>query len=226
MLSLVALGAVAVAIAYATIQPPAPNDLANAQASIVYYDDGKTELARLSDAQGNRESVPLSKVPDHVQKAVLAAEDRDFYTNPGFSPTGIARSVVAGAAGRRRPGRRLDDHPAVREELLPHVRPLADPEVQGDHHLRQDRPAAGQGPDPRELPQHDLLRPRRLRHPDRVQGVLQQGRQPAERGRGRHPGRHRQRAVAATTPRSATSRRPTSRPGSPTSSTAWWPRAG
>ena len=93
VLSLIALGAVAVAIAYATIRVPAPNDLANAQASIVYYDDGKTELARLSDAQGNRESVPLAKVPDHVQKAVLAAEDRDFYTNPGFSPTGIARSV-------------------------------------------------------------------------------------------------------------------------------------
>jgi membrane peptidoglycan carboxypeptidase len=93
LLSLVALGAVAVAIAYATIQPPQPNELANAQASIVYYDDGKTEMARLSDAQGNRESVPLAKVPDHVQKAVLAAEDRDFYTNPGFSPTGIGRSV-------------------------------------------------------------------------------------------------------------------------------------
>jgi membrane peptidoglycan carboxypeptidase len=93
VLSLIALGAVAVAIAYATIKVPAPNDLANAQASIVYYDDGKTEMARLSDAQGNRESVPLAKVPDHVQKAVLAAEDRDFYTNPGFSPTGIARSV-------------------------------------------------------------------------------------------------------------------------------------
>jgi membrane peptidoglycan carboxypeptidase len=93
LLSLVALGAVGVAIAYATIQPPQPNELANAQASILYYDDGKTEMARLSDAQGNRESVPLAKVPDHVQKAVLAAEDRDFYTNPGFSPTGIARSV-------------------------------------------------------------------------------------------------------------------------------------
>ncbi|HEU4999059.1 MAG TPA: transglycosylase domain-containing protein [Lapillicoccus sp.] len=93
LLSLVALGAVGVAIAYATISVPSPNELANAQASIVYYDDGKTELARLSDAQGNRESVPLAKVPDHVQKAVLAAEDRDFYTNPGFSPTGIARSV-------------------------------------------------------------------------------------------------------------------------------------
>jgi len=93
VLSLVALGAVAVAIAYATISVPQPNELANAQASILYYDDGKTEMARLSDAQGNRESVPLKQVPDQVQKAVLAAEDRGFYSNPGFSPTGIARSV-------------------------------------------------------------------------------------------------------------------------------------
>jgi membrane peptidoglycan carboxypeptidase len=93
LLSLIALGAVAVAVAYATISIPQPNELAAAQTSILYYDDGKTELARLSDTQGNRESVPLSKVPDNVQKAVLAAEDRGFYTNPGFSPTGIARSV-------------------------------------------------------------------------------------------------------------------------------------
>jgi membrane peptidoglycan carboxypeptidase len=93
LLSLAALGAVGVAIAYAAISVPNPNELASAQASILYYDDGKTELSRLSDAEGNRESVPLEKVPDHVQKAVLAAEDRDFYSNPGFSPTGIARSV-------------------------------------------------------------------------------------------------------------------------------------
>lgn len=93
LLSLIALGVAAVAIAYAVVSIPQPNELAAAQASILYYDDGKTELARLSDTQGNRESVPLSMVPDKVQKAVLAAEDRDFYTNPGFSPTGIARSV-------------------------------------------------------------------------------------------------------------------------------------
>jgi membrane peptidoglycan carboxypeptidase len=93
VLSLIALGALGVAIAYATIAVPQPNQLANAQASIVYYDDGKTEMARLSDAQGNRQSVPLSQVPDSVQKAVLAAEDRGFYSNPGFSPTGIARSI-------------------------------------------------------------------------------------------------------------------------------------
>ena len=95
LLSLVALGRVAVAIAYATIQPP-PQRLANAQASIVYYDDGKTELARLSEPGQPRVGAAVQG-PGHVQKAVLAAEDRDFYTNPGFSPTGIARSL----SGRR-----------------------------------------------------------------------------------------------------------------------------
>lgn len=93
LLTLFALGVAAVAIAYVTIQIPQPNELADAQASIVYYDDGTTEMARLSDVNGNRESVPLSQVPDHVQKAVLAAEDRTFYDNRGVSIQGIGRAV-------------------------------------------------------------------------------------------------------------------------------------
>ena len=94
-----ALGLVAVGIAYARTDIPDANELATAQASIVYYSDGKTEMARLSDAQGNRESVPLSKVPDHMQKAMLAAEDQDFYQNNGISPTGIARAVLVAIKG-------------------------------------------------------------------------------------------------------------------------------
>ena len=43
--------------------------------------------------EGNREDVDLNQVPVHVRSAVLAAEDRDFYTNPGFSITGFARAV-------------------------------------------------------------------------------------------------------------------------------------
>ncbi len=85
------LGLGALGVAFATIDPPSPNALADAQTSVVYYADGKTELARL--AEQNRESVPLAQVPVHVQRAVLAAEDRDFYTNSGVSPNGIARSV-------------------------------------------------------------------------------------------------------------------------------------
>jgi membrane peptidoglycan carboxypeptidase len=94
-----ALGLIAVGIAYARTDIPDANELATAQASIVYYSDGKTEMARLSDAEGNRESVPLAKVPDHMQKAMLAAEDQDFYQNNGISPTGIARAVWVAVKG-------------------------------------------------------------------------------------------------------------------------------
>lgn len=42
-----------------------------------------------------KEFIPLSKIPKHTQQAVIAIEDREFYTHPGFSIRGIARSVVA-----------------------------------------------------------------------------------------------------------------------------------
>src|SRR5690606_17458729 len=32
-------------------------------------------------------------IPVHVRDAVMAAEDRDFYSNPGFSLTGFARAI-------------------------------------------------------------------------------------------------------------------------------------
>ena len=65
-------------IAYATTDIPEPNELANAAGVDHLLHDGKTEIDRI-EAEGNRESVPLSKVPKAVQQAVLAAEDRDFY---------------------------------------------------------------------------------------------------------------------------------------------------
>jgi len=97
LLGLFLLGAAAFGVAYATTDVPQPNDLANAQASIIYYADGKTEMDRIS--QVNRESVPLTKIPLHVQRALLAAEDRTFYQNNGVSPSGIARAVVVALEG-------------------------------------------------------------------------------------------------------------------------------
>ncbi|MDQ1620020.1 MAG: hypothetical protein QOE19_2589, partial [Actinomycetota bacterium] len=85
-LTLVAL----VSVAYASTPIPTPNDLAQAQTTIVYYDDGKSEIGRFGDQ--NRINVSLDQVPDHVQQAVLAAEDRSFYENRGISPTGIGRA--------------------------------------------------------------------------------------------------------------------------------------
>ncbi len=77
--------------AWFTVSIPDENAVAQAQTSIIYWNDGKTELARIGDT--NRISIPLSQVPEHTQKAVLAAEDRSFYEHGGFSVRGFVRAV-------------------------------------------------------------------------------------------------------------------------------------
>ena len=78
---------------YLVIVTPIPRaaDFTRAQTMIVYYDDGKTELGRIGEY--NRTEVPLAKMPLTLQRAVLAAEDVSFYSNSGFSVTGIMRAV-------------------------------------------------------------------------------------------------------------------------------------
>ena len=182
---LVLLGAIGFVVAYATTDIPQPNELADAQASIVYYADGKTEMDRSSERRATASRCRCRRCPSTCRRRMLAAEDRNFYQNNGISPDGHRAGGRGQRCTRRADPGRLDDHPAVRQELLPHARTDADAQGQGDPHLGQDRPAAVQGPDPRGLPQHHLLRPRRLRHPDRVQGLLRQGRLQAHRRRGR-----------------------------------------
>ncbi|HEU5034646.1 MAG TPA: transglycosylase domain-containing protein [Mycobacteriales bacterium] len=80
-----------VGIGYATTPIPNASTFSTAQATTLYYSDGKTPLARLGST--TRVDVPLSKVPVSVQHAVLAAEDRQYYSEPGISPTGILRAL-------------------------------------------------------------------------------------------------------------------------------------
>jgi membrane peptidoglycan carboxypeptidase len=103
-LVLVVLGAAAVFIAFQRTVIPQPNDLAEKQVSIVYYADGKSELDRIAVANGNRESVALSKVPKPVQQAHLAAEDRTFYENNGVSVSGILRAIKTSVTGEAQVG--------------------------------------------------------------------------------------------------------------------------
>lgn len=39
-----------------------------------------------------KKEVPLSQIPKITQQAVIAVEDKDFYTHPGFSPKAIVRA--------------------------------------------------------------------------------------------------------------------------------------
>ena len=68
-------------------------------------------------------------------------------------------------APRREPpaGRRLDHHPAGRQELPAERRGLAVAQDQGGAAGVPDRAGVHQGPDPRAVPERDLSRPRLLR---------------------------------------------------------------
>ncbi len=96
------LGVSAIGVGYAATDIPQPNDLASAQTTIVYFDNGKTEIGRFGEQ--NRIIIPLSQVPKHVRDAVLAAEDRTFYENRGISPTGIARAFWSNLRGNSTQG--------------------------------------------------------------------------------------------------------------------------
>ena len=87
---LVLLG-VFVGVVYASTEVPSPDSITNAQTTVVYYSDGTTEMARLGDE--NRTNVALDQVSEPAQRAVLAAENRSFYSDPGISFTGIMRAT-------------------------------------------------------------------------------------------------------------------------------------
>lgn len=55
--------------------------------------DGEKEIGRFGEY--NRTDVSLTQVPQHVQDAVLAAEDRRFYSHKGFSVQGFARALFS-----------------------------------------------------------------------------------------------------------------------------------
>ncbi|RNE48075.1 transglycosylase domain-containing protein [Corynebacterium alimapuense] len=86
-------------VAYATYDVPEPEEVTSKQVSSIYASDAETELARIVPPEGNRRQVELEEVPEHVQNAVLAAEDREFWTNIGFSVTGFGRAVVGQLTG-------------------------------------------------------------------------------------------------------------------------------
>ena len=89
---------------YARAEVPEPGKIETAQISNIFYRDGDKELARIVPPEGNRKQIPLDQVPEDVQNAVLAAEDRDFWTNSGFSPTGFARAAIGQLTGNASAG--------------------------------------------------------------------------------------------------------------------------
>ncbi|MFE3555294.1 transglycosylase domain-containing protein [Streptomyces sp. NPDC059193] len=82
---------------YLLVDIPPANAAATAQSNVYLYSDG-SQLAR--DGEVNRVNVPLSQVPRIVQQAVLAAEDRDFYSERAVDPKAMLRAAWNTATGK------------------------------------------------------------------------------------------------------------------------------
>ncbi|MCZ7571739.1 MAG: PBP1A family penicillin-binding protein [Ardenticatenaceae bacterium] len=59
----------------------------------IYDRTGQQLLWEVYDPQGgNRQVVPLDRIPPHLRQATIALEDKTFYENPGVNLRGIARA--------------------------------------------------------------------------------------------------------------------------------------
>ena len=102
LVALLGLGLLAPVVAFLVgwvmFDVPSANQTAVTQVATFKYADG-AELATIRPDNVNRTIVPLDQVPPHVRQAVLSAEDRSFYSNPGFDLTGIGRALWNQATG-------------------------------------------------------------------------------------------------------------------------------
>jgi membrane peptidoglycan carboxypeptidase len=77
---------------------PAAHDLATFPVPLttrIYDRSGEHLLYTLEDER--RDLVPLSAVPERIQQATVAIEDRSFWSNPGIDVGGILRAFTANA---------------------------------------------------------------------------------------------------------------------------------
>ena len=118
------------------------------------------------------------------------AERRDRRRGPHLlhqqrhRPEGHPPGGVLQRSGQLHPGR-VHDHPAVRQDPLPDPGAHPLPQGQGGVPLAQGAEGEVEVGDPRGLPQHHLLRPRRVRRPGRLRGLLRQAGQGPDRAQSR-----------------------------------------
>ncbi|MEM8552810.1 MAG: PBP1A family penicillin-binding protein [Pseudomonadota bacterium] len=88
-------------IAYyaATMPPRAEWAVPQRPPNVAILSDTGALIANRGDTGGR--AITLSEVPDHVWQAVVAIEDRRFFSHPGVDPIGLARAMAANVAAGR-----------------------------------------------------------------------------------------------------------------------------
>ncbi len=67
------------------------NEINNLEHPCIIYDRNGEEIGRIFDE--NRSYVPFDKISPHLINAVVAQEDKSFWTHSGFDPVGILRAA-------------------------------------------------------------------------------------------------------------------------------------
>ncbi|HEX2052936.1 MAG TPA: transglycosylase domain-containing protein [Actinomycetota bacterium] len=93
ILALAAAGFVLMKVAGLLAEIPMPGAAPGAQSSKLY--DARGELIYTFHGTENRTIVPLDAISTELKQAVVAAEDRGFYTHPGVSLKGIVRAAFS-----------------------------------------------------------------------------------------------------------------------------------
>ena len=83
-------GCAAFAYLYTTTEVPQPEKFALAEKTTVYYADGTTPIG--SYAEQNRQIISCEGLPKYLGNAIVASENRTFYTDRGVDLKGIARA--------------------------------------------------------------------------------------------------------------------------------------
>ncbi|MGI8680482.1 MAG: transglycosylase domain-containing protein [Jatrophihabitans sp.] len=91
----------AIVLFYTLTDIPRPEDLPLPQVATIQYADGST-LAKIGNV--DRTTVRLDQVPPSTRWAVLAAEDRSFYSDSAVSLRGTLRAALSDVSGGNRQG--------------------------------------------------------------------------------------------------------------------------
>lgn len=103
-ITFVAVPSLLFVLVYWSAEIPGPDSVQTNQIATILAADGTTVIAKVVPPDGNRIPVPLSEVPKPVRDAVLSAEDRNFYTNPGYSTSGFLRAARDNILGKEDAG--------------------------------------------------------------------------------------------------------------------------
>ena len=84
-------------LAVATVKSPDANADFQTNTSFVYYNDGKEKIG--SYQIQNRQTLTYEQIPQYAKDAIVAGENRSFWTDPGISLAGMARAAMSAVRG-------------------------------------------------------------------------------------------------------------------------------